>query len=217
MLKSKRIRFSVAAALIAIMVFSVWKLSQPYFIRRSAIDSNEQAQSDFLIYETSASVTTQALQTTQQADTSASATPQSSATSVTTSPSTQTDTQSVPPDSGTSATQGSTLPPETTPAENEAIWPQFSLNWNAMQRTNPEIIGWIWAYDTTISFPLLQTDNNQKYTYTLYDGVSKGSGGAIFADYRNSPDFTDRNTIIYGHNLNYGVMFGALMYYADES
>ena len=42
--------------------------------------------------------------------------------------------------------------------------------------------------------------------------------GAIFMDYRNNSDFSDRNTFIYGHHLNVGgEMFSELLQYEDES
>ncbi|MBR6739549.1 MAG: class B sortase [Clostridia bacterium] len=217
MLKNKWIRLAIAAVLLVIMVFSVWKITEPYRIRKAVNDSNKQAQNDFLIFETTAS-STQAPPTTPGGSTSQTSQTTDTTTAQTTQASTETSpsgTEQSTTEAQTSSAQTTTLPPQTTAQTTESIWPQFKLNWNAMQRSNPEIIGWIWAYDTTISFPLLQSTDNQKYVTTLYDGVTKGSGGAIFADYRNSPKFTDRNTIIYGHNLNYGVMFGALMRYAD--
>lgn len=39
--------------------------------------------------------------------------------------------------------------------------------------------------------------------------------GSIFMDYHNQEDFTDRNTIIYGHNMRDGSMFGTLEKYQD--
>ena len=39
--------------------------------------------------------------------------------------------------------------------------------------------------------------------------------GSIFMDYRCSSDFSDRNTVIYGHNMKNNSMFGSLSYYSD--
>ena len=48
--------------------------------------------------------------------------------------------------------------------------------------------------------------------------VDEEDAGAIFMDYRNTSDFSDRNTFIYGHHLNVGgEMFSELLEYEDES
>ena len=43
------------------------------------------------------------------------------------------------------------------------------------------------------------------------------SSGSIFADWHNPPDFTDPNTIVYGHNMKNGSMFGTLSHYQDQA
>ena len=40
--------------------------------------------------------------------------------------------------------------------------------------------------------------------------------GSIFLDSRNSPDFTDGYSLLYGHHMEYGRMFGALDAYLDR-
>lgn len=39
------------------------------------------------------------------------------------------------------------------------------------------------------------------------------SSGAIYMDYRNAQDFSDFNTIIYGHNMLNGTMLAKLLEY----
>jgi len=180
----------------AVQFVEVW---QAY--RQNEIDCSK-AISEFLIYESSS----------EPADTTTvPPTDVLSSSSAETSVETTTETSSE-----TSAETTTTTTPLPTTTTEKSIWPTFTLNWTAMNRTNPEIVGWIWAYDTTISFPLLQSDDNVKYLTTTYNG-SYGSLGSIFLDYRVNSDFTSRNTIIYGHNGNHGVMFGALEYYLKAS
>ena len=58
-------------------------------------------------------------------------------------------------------------------------------------------------------------DNNEYLTKTFAENDNKL--GAIFMDMRNSSDFSDRNTIIYGHHLNVSPdMFSRLHLYEDE-
>lgn len=49
----------------------------------------------------------------------------------------------------------------------------------------------------------------------MYDGSANGSG-SIFADYRNSDDFSDRNTVLYGHHMKNGTMFNELTKYNKQ-
>jgi SrtB family sortase len=50
----------------------------------------------------------------------------------------------------------------------------------------------------------------------LYDGT-RGKAGTPFLDYENASNFSDRNSIIYGHNLLDGSMFSCLAKYADQA
>ena len=88
----------------------------------------------------------------------------------------------------------------------------ISVDFNALKAINSDILGWIWIPDTDISYPLLQGKSNQSYIATSYTGVHAGAG-SIFMDFRNASDFSDSNTIIYGHNMNDGTMFGTLKKY----
>jgi len=93
--------------------------------------------------------------------------------------------------------------------------PDFSIDWEKIKKTNNDIVGWIWMYDTTISYPLLQADDNSKYLYMTYTGAYSKLG-SVFLDYRVKSDFTGRNTVIYGHNGG-GVKFGVLLNLKSQS
>jgi|LSQX01.3.fsa_nt_gb sortase B len=81
---------------------------------------------------------------------------------------------------------------------------------------NPEIVGWISISGTNIDYPVVQTDNNEYYLSYDFRG-NKARQGTIFMDYRNSPDCSDKNTIIYGHNMRDGSMFGVLARFKDKN
>ena len=57
---------------------------------------------------------------------------------------------------------------------------------------------------------------DEYYLHHLYDGTYN-KVGCLFADYENKADFSDRNTIIYGHNMRDGSMFAALNEYDEQS
>lgn len=101
--------------------------------------------------------------------------------------------------------------PETQQANGSSEMTQGSLqiDFEGLQEVNPEIIGWIEIPGLTISYPLLQGKDNAYYLTHLADRQF-GVSGSIFVDYHNQPDFSDRNTIIYSHNMKDGSMFASL-------
>lgn len=88
------------------------------------------------------------------------------------------------------------------------------VDFDALRRINPNVVGWIFGEDTPISYPIAQADDNAYYLEHLFNGEPNGSG-AIFLDFANSPDFSDQNSILYGHNMRNGTMFAALMKYKE--
>ena len=84
------------------------------------------------------------------------------------------------------------------------------------ENTNKDIYAWIYIPDTPIDYPVLQhpTDNSYYLNYNL-DG-SKGYPGCIYTEDYNGKDFTDPNTVIYGHNMKNGTMFAGLHKYGDS-
>ena len=99
------------------------------------------------------------------------------------------------------------LPMETAPIEVD-----FEVLWE----TNEDVVGWIYCEDTPINFPIVQAEDNDYYLSRLIDGTWNSSG-TLFADYRNAADFSDSNTIIYGHNMKNKGMFGTLSNYKEQS
>ena len=95
------------------------------------------------------------------------------------------------------------------PAENP-------VDFAALREINSDICGWLYAEGTRLDYPLLHTDNNEYYLDHLYDG-EKNDYGSLFLDFRNSDDFTDRNTVIYGHHMRNGSMFGLLEEYKSQA
>lgn len=93
--------------------------------------------------------------------------------------------------------------------------PLISMDFSSLQEINPEIIGWIRNDRTGIDYPVMQTDNNNYYLNHMYNG-EYNSSGAIFVDYRCCGDFSDKNTVIYGHHMRNGTMFGDLEQYKDQ-
>lgn len=88
----------------------------------------------------------------------------------------------------------------------------LSADWDALRKINPDIVGWIYIPDSKINYPVVQGPDNSKYLNTAFNGSDGwfSSAGTIFIDVKNAPDFTDRNTFLYGHHMRDGSMFAAL-------
>lgn len=75
---------------------------------------------------------------------------------------------------------------------------------------NADIIGWIQVDGTRIDYPILyDTTYNMYYLYHNYKGTATAFG-SIFVLGENAGDFTDFNTVVYGHNMLDGSMFAQL-------
>ena len=74
---------------------------------------------------------------------------------------------------------------------------------------------WLIVDDTKINCPIMQGKTNDDYLNKNPYGEYSLTG-SIFMDSLNSPDFTDDYTLLYGHHVLDGYMFGALDYYLDE-
>lgn len=90
------------------------------------------------------------------------------------------------------------------------------INFDALREINSEVVGWIVMESIDISYPIVKTQDNEKYLDTTFEG-NKNGAGAIFMERSNQPDFNDCNTIIYGHNMKNGTMFGSLKKILEEN
>ena len=82
-------------------------------------------------------------------------------------------------------------------------------------KLNKDVVGWIKIFDTHISYPVVQGKDNQEYLNKDEFGEFSFSG-SIFLDYRNACDFTDSYSIIYGHHMEYGAMFGDVVEFKND-
>lgn len=89
------------------------------------------------------------------------------------------------------------------------------IDFDKLSKENPDIAAWLYQKGGKINYPVVQANNNSKYLDTLFDG-SYGASGCLFVDCRNSKDFSDSNTIIYGHHMKDGSMFGKLEKYKSQ-
>lgn len=84
-----------------------------------------------------------------------------------------------------------------------------------LEKINPDTVGWITADGSRIDYPVVQGRDNEYYLDHMFDR-RENKVGAIFMDWRNTSDFSDKNTILYGHHMKDGSMFAGLAGYKDQ-
>ena len=84
-----------------------------------------------------------------------------------------------------------------------------------MNALSEDVVAWLTVDDTNIDYPVMQGIDNSEYLNKDPFGEFSLSG-SIFLDARNTPDFTDPYSLIYGHHMEYGQMFGALDEFLDQ-
>ena len=88
--------------------------------------------------------------------------------------------------------------------------PPIDVDFEKLKSINDDVIGWIYVDALPdISYPIVQGKDNQTYLHQTYE-KNYNFAGTIFVDYENGRDFNDCNTLVYGHNMKNGSMFGHL-------
>lgn len=102
------------------------------------------------------------------------------------------------------------------PRSAEAVSFALTVDFDALETINPDVIAWLFCEGTVINYPVVQGPDNEKYLNRLFDG-SENRYGCLFSDAANAPDFTEKNTVIYGHNIKDGSMFRILNQYKEQA
>lgn len=90
------------------------------------------------------------------------------------------------------------------------------VDFESLLAQGPDVKAWLELPGTVIQYPVAQGEDNSYYLKHLYDGTAN-KVGCLFIDYENAEDFSDNNTIIYGHNMRDGSMFSTLVEYKAQA
>lgn len=91
----------------------------------------------------------------------------------------------------------------------------IDVDFEALWEVNPDVVGWIYCEDTVINYPILQGEDDEYYLHHDINGKTS-SAGCIFIDCNNMKDFTDVNSILYGHHMKNGSMFAGLQKWEEQ-
>lgn len=101
-------------------------------------------------------------------------------------------------------------------SEKNANYVEPPVNFVSLKKINPDIYAWINIPGTVIDYPILRSADDNAYYLTHTAENQKSSYGAIYTEDYNDTDFADFNTVIYGHNMKNGTMFGSLRKYRSK-
>ncbi len=90
------------------------------------------------------------------------------------------------------------------------------MDFAPLQVLNADVVGWLYGEGSPIDYPVVLGRDNEYYLTHLFDN-QRNKLGSLFMDYRNCGDFSDKNTVIYGHNMKDGSMFASLTRYKEQA
>ena len=106
--------------------------------------------------------------------------------------------------------------PSPTPRFTDAPEIPAGMNFDGLAEVNREVAAWLYQPETDMNQPVVHRGDNEYYLTHGFRG-DKQKSGTLFIDARNAGDFSDRNTIIYGHARKDMLMFGKLHNYKDAA
>ena len=94
---------------------------------------------------------------------------------------------------------------------------KFRVDFDELLKVNPDTIGWLRFHPepSIINYPVVQGEDNQEYLHKTFS-ANENTMGTIFLNVDNSKDFSDKNSIVYGHRMKDGSMFRHLWDYDDQ-
>ena len=91
----------------------------------------------------------------------------------------------------------------------------IQVDFERLLLNNKDVKAWLYCKDTLINYPVAQAADNDYYLHRLLNGTYNRAG-TLFMECTNQEDFSDWNTLIYGHNMKNNTMFGTLTDYRDQ-
>lgn len=99
-------------------------------------------------------------------------------------------------------------------ANNEVPVP---VDFDKLEKANSDIYAWISIPAVNVDYPILQSETDNSYYLDHTVNGQKSVYGSIYTENYNNKDFSDFNTLIYGHNMKNGTMFGSLKKFRDST
>lgn len=105
-----------------------------------------------------------------------------------------------------------------TPSQSEPEKVDVPVDFQKLQKANPDIYAWINVPGIEeLDYPILQSSKSNSYYLNRTVNGKWSVYGSIYTEDYNKKDFSDFNTLIYGHNMKNGTMFGSLKKFRDAA
>lgn len=97
--------------------------------------------------------------------------------------------------------------------------PTNPIDFKALQEENSDVCAWIKVDGTVVDYPILQSAIDADDNFYLDHDIAgeKKRAGSIYIQKLNDKEFDDPNTLIYGHNMLNGTMFGQLKKFRNKN
>lgn len=117
-----------------------------------------------------------------------------------------------------SASETETGAPKTSDAAQKAekiSYPALAIDFASLRARNSDFVCFLYIPVLDCAYPVVHSSDNTEYLTTDFEG-NRSVDGSIFLDRYSSPDLTDANSFILGHNMRSGSMFGCLRRFYQE-
>jgi sortase B len=86
------------------------------------------------------------------------------------------------------------------------------IDWKKLKNINHDVYAWIMIPGTEIDYAVAAASHREAENFYLSHNIFKNYkfSGMIFSQKNNSKNFSDPVTVLYGHNMRNGSMFGGL-------
>jgi len=105
---------------------------------------------------------------------------------------------------------------EASEEEPQIYIPDVEINYDGLNSINNDAAAWLYCPGTAIDYPVMKTNDYNYYLTHLPDGT-ENANGSLFIDYNCASDFSGKLTVIYGHHMRSGSMFGSLKRYKEQA
>ena len=93
----------------------------------------------------------------------------------------------------------------------------LTADFGKLEEINTDIYAWLYIPGTDVDYPVVQSISDRDDTFYLSHNIYRQYqfSGSIYSEVQNKTDFSDRVTVLYGHNMLNGSMFASLHRFAD--
>lgn len=91
------------------------------------------------------------------------------------------------------------------------------VDFRKLKKENPDIYAWLCVPGTDIDYPVVQNRKDDAFYITHGIDRMENIAGAIFSESLNKMDFSDKHTVLYGHNMRDGSMFAGLHAFEENT